>query len=144
MTMIIAVGADHAGLELKDYLAGLLTELGHTVIDKGTNSSDSCDYPVFAQAVCREVLDGGAERGLLVCGTGIGMAVAANRFKGIRAANVGEPLGAALSRAHNNSNVLTLGGRMIGRGMAEEILRTWLQTPYEGARHQRRLDLMDQ
>jgi ribose 5-phosphate isomerase B len=142
--MKIALGADHAGYRLKAELAEWLTEQGHELLDKGTFDEESCDYPLIAHEVAREVLDGRAERGILVCGTGLGMAMAANRFKGIRAVNCQGVFLAKMSRAHNDSNILTLGGRVVAQGLAVEIVQTWLHTTYEGGRHQRRLDQMDQ
>ncbi len=141
--MKIAMGADHAGVVMKDQLADFVRRLGHEVIDVGAHSTDSCDYPLFAQKVCQHILADQAERGILICGSGIGMAIAANRFKGIRAANVGDSYSARMSREHNDSNILTLGARVIGPGLAEEIVETWIQTSFEGGRHQRRLDLLD-
>jgi len=141
--MIIALGADHAGLPLKDELVVWLKDQGHEALDQGTFSSQSCDYPVFAAAVAEEVLAGRAERGLLVCGSGIGMAVAANRFPGIRAANCHDLYAARLCREHNDANVLTLGARILGPGLAREIVRVWLETGFLGGRHQRRIDQLD-
>jgi len=141
---MIALGADHAGFPLKEELLAWLRETGHQVNDLGTGSTDSCDYPRFASAVAREVLDGRAEKGILVCGTGIGMAVAANRHRGIRAANCNGLFLARLSREHNDSNVLCLGARVIGSGLAREIVRTWLETPFQGGRHQLRLGMIEE
>jgi ribose 5-phosphate isomerase B len=138
--MVVAVGADHAGAELKGALLELLRHWGHEGLDMGTTGQAPVDYPDFAQQVCRAVLQGRAHRGVLICGTGIGMSIAANRFQGIRAALCHEPLSARLSRLHNDANVLVLAGRLIGRAMAEEVLRVWLQSPFEGGRHQRRLE----
>jgi ribose 5-phosphate isomerase B len=138
--MKVAVGADHAGFELKDHLARLLKEQGHEVVDLGTNSSASVDYPDYAQRVAEEVAAGGAERGLLVCGTGIGVAIAANKIRGVRAANCNDLYTAQMCRAHNDANVLTLGARVVGLGVAEEIVRIFLATPWEeGPRHVRRV-----
>ncbi len=141
--MKIAVGSDHAGYPLKHELVVWLEDQGHQIDDLGPFDESSCDYPIYAQLVAREVLAGNAERGLLVCGTGIGMALAANRFKGIRAVNCTGLFCARMSREHNNANVLTLGGRVVGIGLAKEICLTWLDTAYEGGRHQDRLDLLD-
>ncbi len=141
--MKIAIGSDHAGFSLKHELVAWLEEKGHQVEDVGPFDESSCDYPIFAQAVAREVLGGKSERGLLICGTGIGMALAANRFKGIRAVNCNDLFCAKLSRQHNNSNTLTLGARVIGIGLAKAIIETWLETTFDGGRHQDRLDLLD-
>jgi ribose 5-phosphate isomerase B len=138
--MKIAVGADHAGYRLKEHLARLLAREGHEVEDLGTSSADSVDYPDFAAVVSGKVAAGEAERGILVCGTGIGMAMAANKIRGVRAAACNELFSARMARAHNDANVLALGERVVGTGLAEEIVRTFLATPYEDGRHARRLE----
>lgn len=138
--MKIAIGADHAGVELKDAICAFLVRSGIEVSDFGTNGPQSVDYPDFGEKVSRAVSDGEIERGILICGTGIGMSIVANRFPGVRAALCSEPLSARLSRQHNDSNVLVMGGRMIGTVMAEEITRVWLDTPFDGGRHLMRLD----
>jgi ribose 5-phosphate isomerase B len=138
--MRIAVGADHAGYLLKDRLAAALAEGGHEIQDLGTNSPDSVDYPDFAERVGRAVAAGTAERGLLVCGTGIGMAISANKVHGVRAACCNNQFNARLARAHNDANVLTLGAREVAFEHAAAIAETFLATAYEGGRHQRRLD----
>ena len=138
--MKVAVGSDHAGWELKEHLRGVLAAAGHEVVDYGTDSRESCDYPTFAVAVSRAVAEGGAERGLLVCGTGIGMAIAANKIAGIRAANCNDLYTARLARAHNDANVLTVGSRVVAPAQAEAIVGEFLATPYDGGRHQRRVD----
>ncbi|HEX9736732.1 MAG TPA: ribose 5-phosphate isomerase B [Thermoanaerobaculia bacterium] len=138
--MKIALGADHAGFPLKEHLGRLLREKGHEVEDLGTFSDDSVDYPDFAAAVGRAVAGGGAERGVLVCGTGIGVAMAANKLDGVRAANCNDLFSARVARAHNDANVLALGARVVGSGLAEEIVRTFLETEWEGGRHRRRVD----
>jgi ribose 5-phosphate isomerase B len=140
----IALGADHAGFPLKVEVLSWLKEDGYRVLDLGTNGLESCDYPRFASAVAREVASGRAEKGILVCGTGIGMDVAANRHQGIRAANCNDLFLARLSREHNDSNVLCLGARVIAPTLAREIVRTWLATPYQGGRHQLRLDMIEE
>lgn len=137
--MRIAIGSDHAGFELKEQLRAALAGEGHQVDDLGTHDRSSCDYPDFAQAVGRAVAEGRAERGILICGTGIGMAIAANKIPGVRAACCNEPVSARLTRQDNDSNVLTLGGRLIGPLMALEIVRVWLDTPFAGGRHERRV-----
>lgn len=135
----IALGADHGGFRLKDALAAWLRAQGHHVHDLGTNGPDSVDYPDYAKLVCAEVLGGRARFGVLVCGTGLGMSYAANRHAGIRCAMLSEPVSARLARQHNDANMLSLGGRMIGEEMAIDILRTFLATPFEGGRHERRV-----
>jgi ribose 5-phosphate isomerase B len=139
--MKIAVGADHAGFLLKEQLIPFLRELGHVVRDCGTFSEESVDYPDQAEAVARLVADGTVERGILLCGTGLGMAISANKIAGIRATTCNDLFSAKMARAHNDANVLTLGGRMIGQELAEEIVRTFLTTVWAGnhERHTRRI-----
>ncbi|NOY92191.1 MAG: ribose 5-phosphate isomerase B [Deltaproteobacteria bacterium] len=139
MSRRIAVGADHAGVDLKDALAQLLRERGFEVHDCGTSGHDSVDYPDFAHAVCAEVGSGRSELGLLVCGTGLGMSMAANRHAGIRAALCAEPFSARMTRMHNDANVLCMGSRVVGPGLAEEILSVFVTTAFEGGRHARRV-----
>jgi ribose 5-phosphate isomerase B len=139
-TMKIAIGADHGGFELKQTLAAKLRHLGHEVIDLGTDSAASVDYPDFADQVCGQVLDNKAQCGILVCGTGIGMSMAANRYRGIRAALCDNEFSARMSREHNNANVLCLGDRVLGKGLAESIVEVWLSASFTGGRHQRRVD----
>ncbi len=138
--MKIAAGSDHAGYGLKEHLIKLVEGLGHQVANLGTLSEDSVDYPDFAAAVAEEVAADRADRGLLVCGTGIGVAIAANKVDGIRAATCNDLFTARMARAHNDANVLTLGERVIGEGLAEDIVRMFLETEYEGGRHQRRVE----
>lgn len=138
--MRIAIGSDHAGFELKEIVVQALREWGHEVDDKGTYSKESCDYPDLAVAVAKAVAKQEVDRGILICGSGIGMSIAANKVPGIRAALCSEPLSARLTREDNDSNVLTLGARIIGPAMALEIVDVWLKTPYAGGRHQKRLD----
>jgi len=137
---VIALGADHAGFRLKENLKNWLMERGHTVLDVGTHGEDSVDYPDYAAAVGEAVVTRQADRGVLVCGAGIGMAIAANKIPGIRAAACVEPYTARLSRAHNDTNVLALGARITAPEAATRILETWLGAVFEGGRHQRRLD----
>lgn len=137
---LIALGADHAGFALKQQLKAWLVGRGHLVLDFGTDSVDAVDYPDFAVAVAGAVQGGSAERGVLVCGSGIGMAIAANKMAGIRAAVAVDPSTARLSREHNDTNVLALGARTTDAGAAVEALRIWLETPFAGGRHARRLD----
>ncbi len=138
--MRIALGADHAGVGLKDALKPFLESRGVTIVDVGTHGGDSVDYPDFAALVSRAVTSGDADFGLLVCGSGIGMAIAANKLPGVRAAVATESESARLSRAHNNANILTLGARLTTEPQARDIVAAFLDTPYEGGRHQRRLD----
>lgn len=138
--MRIALGADHAGYELKEKLKPYLQARGDAVDDCGTASTASCDYPDFAHAVATRVASGSAKYGILVCGSGIGMAIAANKTPGIRAANVDSEYEAQLSREHNDANVLTLGARILGEEQARKIVDLWLATPFAGGRHQRRVD----
>lgn len=139
----IAVGADHAGFDLKQGLCEYLRGQGYEVQDLGTHSTESTDYPDYAAKVARAVAAGEARRGLLICGTGIGMAIAANRVHGVRAANCFDTYACAMARAHNDANVLTLAARMLAQPYAEEILRVFLDTAFEAGRHQRRVDKMD-
>lgn len=137
--MRLALGADHGGLGLKDHLVARLREAGHDVVDVGTNSSDSVDYPDFAGLVARKVADGEVERGILVCGTGIGMCISANKVAGIRAAVVSDTFSARMAMAHNNAKVLCLGERVTGMSLADACVDAWLDTAFEGGRHERRV-----
>lgn len=137
---VVSLGADHAGVELKEQLKQWLTSRGVTVKDVGTNSTDSVDYPDYAAAVAKDVVSGAAERGVLVCGTGLGMAIAANKFHGIRAVPVVDEASARYGREHNDANVLALGARITAVEEAKELLRIFLETDYAGGRHQRRID----
>ncbi|MEJ5347376.1 MAG: ribose 5-phosphate isomerase B [Desulfosoma sp.] len=141
--MKIMIGADHAGFELKEKIAEHLRREGHDVHDIGTFSLDSVDYPDYAFTVARAVSRGTVDRGILLCGSGIGMSMAANRVPGVRAVLASEPYAAKMSRRHNDSNVLCLGGRFLGLDLALEIVDVWLAEPFEGGRHCRRLDLLD-
>jgi ribose 5-phosphate isomerase B len=136
----VALGADHAGWELKEALKAWLIDHGHHVLDFGTHSPDSVDYPDYALQVAEAVAVGKVERGVLVCGTGIGMAIAANKVAGVRAAPCSDLYTARMSREHNDANVLALGGRLMGREMALEILKVWLDTAFAGGRHSGRVD----
>ena len=135
------VGADHAGLELKRHLVDVLRGLGDEVDDVGTHTGDSVDYPDFAVIVARRVA-AGEGRGLLVCGTGLGMSYAANRHPGVRAALCTNEYLARMARAHNDANVLAMGARVVGVGLAEEIVAVFLDTPFDGGRHARRVDML--
>lgn len=134
--MKIVIGADHAGYKLKDEVIALLKADGHEVEDFGCHCSDSIDYPDYALPVCEKVAEGAADRGILICGTGIGMSIAANKVPGIRCALVGDLFSAKATREHNDSNVLALGERVTGPGLALEIVKVWIDTPFsEGERH---------
>jgi ribose 5-phosphate isomerase B len=137
--LTIALGADHGGVALKDRLAKALIDAGHEVLDFGTHGPESVDYPDFAAAVVAALADEKAEYGVLVCGTGIGMSIAANRHPGIRCALVHDVTTARLTRAHNDANVLALGARIIGEEVALDCLRAFITTAFEGGRHERRL-----
>jgi ribose 5-phosphate isomerase B len=141
--MKIIVGCDHGGFELKEKILSFLKSGGHEVEDIGTHSSDSVDYPPYAVKVAEAIVRGSVDRGILICGSGIGMCITANRTAGIRAVQASEPYSARMSRRHNDSNVLCLGGRFIGQDMALEIIDTWLKEGFEGGRHQRRVEMID-
>ena len=138
--MRIAIGADHAGFTLKEHFKQTLAKLGHTVEDFGTNSDASVDYPPICIAVGRAVADGRAERGIVLGGSGQGEQIAANKVAGVRAALCNDLYTARLSREHNDANVLSMGGRIVAFGLADEILTLWLATPFEGGRHQTRVN----
>ena len=142
MASVLIVGSDHAGLELKRELAAVASELGCEVRDLGTHTSDSTDYPDYAHQVASAVA-AGEGLGLLVCGTGIGMSMAANRHAGVRAALCGDVFSASMSRQHNNANVLCIGARVVGPGLAGEILKAFLGARFEGGRHERRVNKID-
>ena len=139
MISTVALGADHAGFQLKEALKGWLIEHGYQVVDHGTHSAESVDYPDYAAQVAEAVADHKVERGVLVCGTGIGMTIAANKVPGVRAALCSDIYTARMSREHNDANVLTLGGRLMGPEMALDILKMWLETDFAGDRHRRRI-----
>jgi len=138
--MKIAIGADHAGFALKQHIAGTLRSLGHDVDDRGTNSEQSVDYPPICADVARRVASGQADRGIVLGGSGQGEQMTANKIKGIRAALCNDLYTARMSREHNDANVLSMGGRIVATGLADAIVTLWLETAYEGGRHQRRLD----
>lgn len=138
--MRIAIGADHAGFALKEHLVVTLTRLGHQVDDRGTHSDTPTDYPPICADVARLVQSGNAERGIVVGGSGQGEQMAANKVRGIRAALCNDLYTARMSREHNDANVLAMGGRIVAFGLADEIVALWLGTPFEGGRHQRRVD----
>ena len=136
--MKIGIGNDHSALELKAEIISFLKEKGHEVVD----SSESCDYPVYGEIVARAVAAGEVEQGILICGTGLGISLAANKVKGIRAAVCSEPFTAKMARVHNNCNILAFGARVVGAELAKMIVETWLDAEFEGGRHQRRVDLI--
>lgn len=140
--MKIAMGADHGGFSLKETIKQHLEEQGHEVLDLGTYDTASCHYPVYAEKVARAVAAGQAERGILVCGTGIGMSIAANKIPGIRAAAVSDCFTAQATREHNDANILCLGERTVGPGLAMRIVDTYLTAQFQGGRHQTRLDMI--
>lgn len=140
----IAIGSDHGGFNLKGKIIKFLEEKGYEVKDYGTYSTDSCDYPVYAKAVAKSVANGENEKGIIVCGSGIGVSIAANKVKGVRAALCHESHSAMLSRLHNNANVLCLGERITGESLALDIVDVWLKSEYEGGRHQKRVDMLDE
>ena len=140
--MKVALGCDHGGFALKEHILDLLRELGHEVADFGTMNGESVDYPEIAAAVCEPVAAGECQRGVLICGTGIGISMAANRNSAIRAALCTESFSARMSREHNDANVLCLGGRTIGPGLAEDIVRVWMAAEFAGGRHLRRIQMV--
>ena len=140
--MKIAIGNDHTALEMKAAIKAHLEEKGYEVLDLGTKSTDSCDYPVYGEKVGRAVVDGEADLGIAICGTGVGISLAANKVKGVRACVCSEPYTAKLSRMHNDSNVLAFGARVIGVELAKMIVDEWLNASFEGGRHQRRVDML--
>ena len=143
MSETIPIGADHAGFELKERLVKVLAELGYDPLDVGTHSAESTDYPDYAHVVADKVSRGEVQRGVLLCGTGLGMAYAANRHHGVRAAVAWTPEIAKLAREHNDANVLVLPARFVTTDEGIAILKTWLATPFEGGRHQRRVDKIE-
>jgi ribose 5-phosphate isomerase B len=140
----IAVGSDHRGFQLKDKLRAMLQSKGHEVFDVGTQGSESVDYPDFSCIVAEKVRDQDVERGILICGTGIGMAITANKFRGVRAAPCADEVSAELSRRHNNANVLCLSGDMLSVRAAERIVEMWITTDFEGGRHSRRIQKIEE
>ena len=140
--MKIAVACDHGGFRLKNVLIEEMKKLGYEVKDYGTYSEDSCDYPDYASQAAKAVASGECEKGVVVCGTGIGVSITANKVKGIRCALVHDVFSAKATRAHNDTNMLAMGQRVIGEGLALEILHAWLETEYEGGRHDKRIEKM--
>ncbi len=138
--MKLLIGSDHGGIHLKEHLKKYLTDRGYEITDVGTYTEDSCDYPDYAAKLCAELLKGTTDKGILICGTGIGISIAANKCKGIRAAVCNDVYSAKMSREHNDANVLCMGERIVGVGVAELIVDTWLKTDFAGGRHARRVD----
>ena len=137
--MLVAIGSDHAGLDLKNDVVSLLMDLGHEYDDYGTDTPQSVDYPDFGEKVAEAVAGGKADRGILICGTGIGMSIVANKFHDIRAALCNDLFSAKMSRLHNDANILVMGGRIIGKDLAKAIVSTWMKTDFESGRHLNRL-----
>ena len=140
--MKISLGCDHGAFALKEHLKDYLTQKGHDVVDCGTYSADSCDYPVFAKAAAEKVASGECERGIVLCTTGIGISISANKVRGVRCALCSEPYSAEMTRRHNDANMLAMGAGIIGPNMAERIVDVFLNTQFEGGRHARRVGLM--
>ena len=140
--MKIALASDHGGYELKQYMIGVLEKLGHTCQDFGCASLDSCDYPDFAAPAARAVADGTCQRGIVICTTGIGVSIAANKIKGIRCAHCADCLQAEMTRRHNDANMLAIGAGFTGKNMAERMVEVFLSTEFEGGRHARRVEKM--
>ncbi|HBE07711.1 MAG: ribose 5-phosphate isomerase B [Lachnospiraceae bacterium] len=140
--MKIAIGNDHAAVEMKNEIKAYLESKGHEVINFGTDTSDSCDYPVYGQKVAEAVASGQAEEGVLICGTGIGISLAANKVPGIRAAVCSEPVSARLAKQHNDANIIAFGARIVGLEEAKAIVDAFFDAEFEGGRHQRRIDLI--
>ena len=139
---MIAIGSDHGGFALKQEIMAHLRELGLEYRDYGTYTDESCDYPIYGEAVARAVAAGECDRGILICGTGIGISIAANKVKGIRAAVCGDCYSAEMTRRHNDANILAMGARVVGSGLAQKIVDTFLTTEFEGGRHARRVALI--
>ena len=140
--MKIAIGNDHGAVEMKNHIVGWLNEHGYEVVNFGTDSTKSTDYPIYAERVAKAVVSGDCDRGILICGTGIGIGIAAGKVKGIRVCTCSDVYSAELSKRHNNSNILTMGARVVGTELAKMIARHWLTAEFEGGRHQRRIDMI--
>lgn len=138
--MRIAIGNDHGAVDMKNHVMGWLKDNGYEVVNFGTDSTESTDYPIYAEKVARAVVSGECDKGVLICGTGIGISISANKIHGVRCALCSEPVSTALSRQHNDANIVAMGARTIGPVMAEEIVRTFLTTEFEGGRHARRVE----
>ncbi|WP_242703854.1 ribose 5-phosphate isomerase B [Candidatus Enterococcus moelleringii] len=142
--MKIAIGSDHVGIEMKPQIIEFLTELGHEVTDFGPDSSERTDYPIYGKKVAEEVAAGNFDKGILICGTGVGISISANKVKGIRAIVCSEPYSAKLSRMHNNTNILAFGSRVIGIELAKMIVTEWLTAEFEGGRHANRIKMISE
>ena len=140
---MVAIGSDHAGYELKSKIIKQLEEWGLAYRDFGTHNEERTDYPIYAQKVAKAVVSGECKKGILICGTGVGISIAANKIDGIRAVVCSEPYSAKLSREHNDTNILAFGSRVIGEELAKMIVKIWLETDYEGGRHQKRVEQID-
>ena len=140
--MKIAIGNDHVALDMKNHIKEYLEAKGHTLVDFGAHTTERTDYPIYAQKVSKAILSGECELGILICGTGIGISIAANKMDGIRAAVCSEPYSAALTRTHNNANIIAFGARVVGTATAETIVDAFLNAEYEGGRHQGRIDMI--
>ncbi len=140
--MKIAIGNDHTAVEMKNHIKKYLEDKGYELVNLGTDSKERCDYPVFGKKVADAVASGECERGILICGTGIGISLAANKVRGIRAAVCSEPYSARLTRMHNNANIIAFGARVVGEATAEMIVDEFLNAEYEGGRHQKRIDMI--
>lgn len=136
----IAIASDHGGIELKEDIKTFLKERGFDVIDMGTNGSESVDYPDYGVPLAEKVSKAELEKGILICGTGIGMSIVANKFPNVRAALASDVYSARMAKEHNDANILVIGGRVAGKGLAREMVKTWLEAKFEGGRHQKRLD----
>lgn len=143
MNKKIIVGADHGGVELKNHVKKYLESKGYEVIDIGTDTTDSCDYPIYAHKLCKKIQEGEAPIGILVCGTGIGMSIAANKHKGIRAACCSDTFSARLTRLHNDANVLCFGARVVGAGLALDLVDNFIEAEFEGDRHAKRVSMFE-
>ena len=140
--MKISLGCDHGGYALKEHIKAYLESKGHEVVDCGTYSTDSCDYPIFGEAAARKVQSGECERGIVICTTGIGISIAANKIKGIRCAHCADCLEAEMTRRHNDANMMAIGAGFTGKNMAERMVEVFLKTEFEGGRHARRVNKM--
>ena len=140
--MIIGIGNDHMAVEMEKLIANYLEEQGHHVIHYGTASQERCDYPIYGERVANAVVSGEIACGILICGTGVGISITANKVKGIRAVVCSEPYTASLSKQHNNTNILAFGANVVGPEMAKMIVSKWLEAEYEGGRHQQRIDMI--
>ena len=141
--MYLSIGCDHGGYALKEHIKAYLEGKGHQVLDCGTYSTESCDYPDFGKAAAQAVADGRCEKGIVICTTGIGISIAANKVKGVRCALCSEPMSAEMTRRHNDANMLAMGAGMVGKNLAERMVDVFLSTEFEGGRHQRRVDKLE-